>query len=68
MKRAALLLALVGCSMGGERIEDHPCPPNGTQWTYENFGASFHGPALRNLSRQLGGSAKRRVSISIASC
>jgi uncharacterized membrane protein len=41
MKRALLLFALVGCNLGGQRIEDHPCPPEGTQWTYENFGASF---------------------------
>jgi cbb3-type cytochrome c oxidase subunit III len=37
----AFSLLVGGCSVGGERIEDHPCPPGGTQWTYDNFGASF---------------------------
>ena len=37
-----LALVVAGCMVsGGERLEEHACPPNGTQWSYQNFGASF---------------------------
>jgi hypothetical protein len=37
-----------GCLIGGEQLEDHPCPPEGTPWTYESFGAPF---LARNCER-----------------
>ena len=39
--RAALLLLLVGCFDDGTTIDQYPCPPGGTQLTYENFGGDF---------------------------
>lgn len=39
--RALFLCALVLVGCGGEPIDDHPCPPGGTRFTYENFGRDF---------------------------
>jgi len=36
----ALLLVLGGC-MSATSIEEYPCPPAGTQLTYESFGRGF---------------------------
>ena len=41
MRCAALLLLFAACQMGGETLEEHPCPSGGTTYTYENFGAPF---------------------------
>ena len=37
----ALLLVLVACADAPLPIEDYPCPPSGTQLTYESFGRTF---------------------------
>ncbi len=37
---AAGLVGLVGCS-GATRMDEVPCPPQGTAYTYEGFGKSF---------------------------
>jgi uncharacterized membrane protein len=40
--RAALLaLVLVACGEPPLPIEDYPCPPEGTDLTYESFGRAF---------------------------
>lgn len=43
MIRIALVtVALVaGCAANAMPIEDYPCPPQGTQLTYESFGRQF---------------------------
>jgi hypothetical protein len=33
-------IAALGCS-GADEMADHPCPPEGTTLTYENFGKGF---------------------------
>lgn len=40
MHLVLLLLLLVACT-GPTTIDDHPCPPEGTTATYENFGKRF---------------------------
>ncbi len=37
----ALSAALPSCGLFYTEIEDHPCPPGGTDLTYKNFGGSF---------------------------
>lgn len=44
--RASLLMALLvtlvaGCAANAMPIEDYPCPPAGTQLTYESFGRTM---------------------------
>jgi uncharacterized membrane protein len=39
------LVLLVGCADAPLTIDDYPCPPSGTQLTYESFGKSFLGAA-----------------------
>lgn len=42
MIRAALAFAIMtGCADAPVPIEDYPCPPEGTQLTYESFGRVF---------------------------
>lgn len=44
MIRVARLLTfavLAGCAANAMPMEDYPCPPQGTQLTYESFGREF---------------------------
>ena len=43
MIRFALLFGVfvAGCAANGMPIEEYPCPPQGTQLTYESFGARW---------------------------
>ncbi len=42
MKRALLMVcALLAAGCLGTTLEDTPCPPSGTELTYENFGEEF---------------------------
>ena len=42
MRWAALALVLAaGCTDAAVPLEDMPCPPTGTQLTYDSFGAGF---------------------------
>ena len=41
--RYALLFAICLASCGVQTIEEHPCPEEGTELTYGNFGAEFVG-------------------------
>ena len=43
MRAAALALVLAACSIGGQTLEQHPCPDGGTMYTYDTFGAPFFG-------------------------
>ena len=51
-----LLPALAGCKPYQE-LSDHPCPPQGTPLTYENFGATFLNSYCQSCH---GGSAQDR--------
>jgi hypothetical protein len=39
--RLLALALLVGCASNAMTIDEYPCPPEGTDLTYENFGAQF---------------------------
>jgi len=41
MIRAALIALLSGCAAEAMPIDDYPCPPGGTQLTYESFGRAM---------------------------
>ncbi len=41
MIRALLLSLAAGCAANAMPIDDYPCPPEGTQLTYESFGKTF---------------------------
>jgi mono/diheme cytochrome c family protein len=41
MRALATCLLLVACADAPLPIDDYPCPPEGTQLTYESFGARF---------------------------
>jgi uncharacterized membrane protein len=43
MIRCAYLVLLVGCMGTPLEIDEYPCPPAGTQLTYESFGKQFLG-------------------------
>jgi mono/diheme cytochrome c family protein len=41
LRVAALAVALAACLPAAEVLDDHPCPPDGTELTYEGFGEPF---------------------------
>jgi uncharacterized membrane protein len=43
MIRCVSLVFLVACAGAPMEIEEYPCPPTGTQLTYESFGKQFLG-------------------------